>query len=111
MRVVVGCGGDGWVVAVRQGWLRCAVTVREVVSDGDRCGAGRVGFRVLATSKPRRQCLPTSTGTLADAIVDASKTEMARIGLDIDSLQISSINDKGVGYSRPSPPRTRRARP
>jgi flotillin len=36
--------------------------------------------------------------TLADAIVDASKTEMARIGLDIDSLQISSIDDKGVGY-------------
>ncbi|GAA3258854.1 SPFH domain-containing protein [Dactylosporangium siamense] len=36
--------------------------------------------------------------TLADAIVDASKTEMARIGLDIDSLQISSIHDKGVGY-------------
>jgi flotillin len=36
--------------------------------------------------------------TLADAIVDASKTEMARIGLDIDSLQISSIDDKGAGY-------------
>jgi flotillin len=38
--------------------------------------------------------------TLADAIVDASKTEMARIGLDIDSLQISSIDDKGAGYIR-----------
>ncbi|MDT5031176.1 MAG: flotillin [Actinoplanes sp.] len=36
--------------------------------------------------------------TLADAIVDASKTEMARIGLIVDSLQISSIDDKGVGY-------------
>jgi flotillin len=36
--------------------------------------------------------------TLADAIVDASKTEMARIGLSVDSLQISSIDDKGVGY-------------
>jgi flotillin len=36
--------------------------------------------------------------TLADAIVDASKTEMARIGLGVDSLQISSIDDKGVGY-------------
>ena len=35
---------------------------------------------------------------LADAIVGASKTEMARIGLEIDSLQISSISDKGVGY-------------
>jgi uncharacterized membrane protein YqiK len=38
--------------------------------------------------------------TLADAIVDASKTEMARIGLAVDSLQISSIDDKGVGYIR-----------
>ena len=38
--------------------------------------------------------------TLADAIVDASKTEMARIGLAIDSLQISSIDDKGAGYIR-----------
>jgi flotillin len=36
--------------------------------------------------------------TLADAIVGASKTEMARIGLEIDSLQISSIDDKGAGY-------------
>jgi flotillin len=36
--------------------------------------------------------------TLADAIVNASKTEMARIGLEIDSLQISSIDDKGAGY-------------
>jgi uncharacterized membrane protein YqiK len=35
---------------------------------------------------------------LADAIVNASKTEMARIGLEIDSLQISSIDDKGSGY-------------
>lgn len=38
--------------------------------------------------------------TLADAIVDASKSEMARIGLAVDSLQISSIDDKGVGYIR-----------
>jgi flotillin len=30
--------------------------------------------------------------------VDASKSEMARIGLAVDSLQISSIDDKGVGY-------------
>ena len=36
--------------------------------------------------------------TLADAIVEASKTEMARIGLAVDSLQISSIDDKGAGY-------------
>jgi flotillin len=36
--------------------------------------------------------------TLADAILNASKTEMARIGLAVDSLQISSIDDKGVGY-------------
>jgi flotillin len=38
--------------------------------------------------------------TLADAIVDASRIEMARIGLSIDSLQISSIDDKGAGYIR-----------
>jgi flotillin len=30
--------------------------------------------------------------------VDASKSEMARIGLAVDSLQISQIDDKGVGY-------------
>jgi flotillin len=36
--------------------------------------------------------------TLGDAILDASKTEMAKIGLAVDSLQISSINDKGAGY-------------
>jgi flotillin len=36
--------------------------------------------------------------TLADAILSASKTEMARIGLAVDSLQISSIDDKGAGY-------------
>src|SRR5215471_10194573 len=35
---------------------------------------------------------------LADATLDASTGEMARIGLAVDSLQISSINDKGVGY-------------
>lgn len=35
---------------------------------------------------------------LGDAIVDASKLEMARIGLAVDSLQISEINDKGSGY-------------
>ena len=38
--------------------------------------------------------------TLADAILSASKTEMARIGLAVDSLQISSIDDKGAGYIR-----------
>jgi uncharacterized membrane protein YqiK len=36
--------------------------------------------------------------TLGDAILDASKSEMARIGLAVDSLQISSIDDKGAGY-------------
>ena len=36
--------------------------------------------------------------TLADATLDASTSEMARIGLAVDSLQISSINDRGVGY-------------
>src|SRR3954454_10668446 len=37
---------------------------------------------------------------LADAIVAASKTEMGKIGLAVDSLQISSIDDKGAGYIR-----------
>ena len=36
--------------------------------------------------------------TLADAILDASHGEMAKIGLAVDSLQISSIDDKGSGY-------------
>jgi len=36
--------------------------------------------------------------TLGEAILDASKTEMARIGLAVDSLQISSIDDKGANY-------------
>lgn len=36
--------------------------------------------------------------TLAEAILDASKVEMAKIGLAVDSLQISSIDDKGSGY-------------
>jgi flotillin len=36
--------------------------------------------------------------TLGDAILDASKMEMGRIGLAVDSLQISSIDDKGANY-------------
>ncbi|HSY14701.1 MAG TPA: SPFH domain-containing protein [Jatrophihabitantaceae bacterium] len=36
--------------------------------------------------------------TLGDAILDASKGEMGKIGLAVDSLQISSIDDKGAGY-------------
>ncbi|HEY0561378.1 MAG TPA: SPFH domain-containing protein [Frankiaceae bacterium] len=35
---------------------------------------------------------------LGEAILDASKGEMARIGLNVDSLQISQIDDKGSGY-------------
>jgi uncharacterized membrane protein YqiK len=35
---------------------------------------------------------------LAEAILDASKTEMANLGLVVDSLQIQSIDDKGSGY-------------
>jgi uncharacterized membrane protein YqiK len=38
--------------------------------------------------------------TLGDAILDASKMEMGRIGLAVDSLQISSIDDKGANYIR-----------
>ncbi|MCU1669578.1 MAG: rane protein [Blastococcus sp.] len=35
---------------------------------------------------------------LGEAILDASKLEMARIGLAVDSLQISQIDDRGSGY-------------
>lgn len=35
---------------------------------------------------------------LGEAILDASKVEMSRIGLAVDSLQISQIDDKGSGY-------------
>ena len=35
---------------------------------------------------------------LAEAVLDASKTEMANLGLVVDSLQIQSIDDKGSGY-------------
>jgi uncharacterized membrane protein YqiK len=35
---------------------------------------------------------------LAEAILEASKTEMANLGLVVDSLQIQSIDDKGSGY-------------
>jgi uncharacterized membrane protein YqiK len=38
--------------------------------------------------------------TLAENVLDASKIEMARIGLSVDSLQIQSIDDKGSGYIR-----------
>ena len=36
--------------------------------------------------------------TLAENVLDASKVEMAKIGLTVDSLQIQSIDDKGSGY-------------
>ena len=36
--------------------------------------------------------------TLAEQVLDGSKTEMAKIGLAVDSLQIQSIDDRGSGY-------------
>lgn len=36
--------------------------------------------------------------SLAENVLDASKVEMARMGLTVDSLQIQSIDDKGSGY-------------
>lgn len=36
--------------------------------------------------------------TLGEAILNGSKGEMGKIGLAVDSLQISSIDDKGAGY-------------
>ena len=38
--------------------------------------------------------------TLAENVLDASKVEMAKIGLSVDSLQIQSIDDKGSNYIR-----------
>ncbi|HET9689886.1 MAG TPA: flotillin family protein [Acidimicrobiales bacterium] len=35
---------------------------------------------------------------LAEEVLDASKTEMAKLGLVVDSLQIESIDDQGSGY-------------
>jgi flotillin len=35
---------------------------------------------------------------LAEQVLDQSKTEMAKIGLAVDSLQIQSIDDRGSGY-------------
>lgn len=35
---------------------------------------------------------------LAEVVLDASKPEMEKIGLVVDSLQIQSIDDKGSGY-------------
>jgi flotillin len=36
--------------------------------------------------------------TLAENVLDASKVEMGHLGLQVDSLQIQSIDDKGSGY-------------
>jgi uncharacterized membrane protein YqiK len=40
----------------------------------------------------------TERQKLATEVLDGSKEEMAKIGLTIDSLQIQSIDDKGLGY-------------
>ena len=40
----------------------------------------------------------TERQKLATEVLDGSKEEMAKIGLVIDSLQIQSIDDKGLGY-------------
>jgi flotillin len=40
----------------------------------------------------------TERQKLAEEILDQSKTEMAKIGLIVDSLQIQSIDDMGSGY-------------
>src|SRR5947208_11592992 len=40
----------------------------------------------------------TERQKLASEVLDGSKTEMARIGLIVDSLQIQSIDDMGAGY-------------
>src|SRR5205807_8914675 len=40
----------------------------------------------------------TERQKLASEVLDGSKTEMGRIGLIVDSLQIQSIDDMGAGY-------------
>jgi regulator of protease activity HflC (stomatin/prohibitin superfamily) len=40
----------------------------------------------------------TERQKLATEVLDGSKTEMATIGLSVDSLQIQSIDDMGAGY-------------
>ena len=40
----------------------------------------------------------TERQKLSEEVLDQSKTEMARIGLMVDSLQIQSIDDMGAGY-------------
>jgi flotillin len=40
----------------------------------------------------------TERQKLASEVLDGSKTEMATIGLTVDSLQIQSIDDMGAGY-------------
>src|SRR5881398_1408462 len=40
----------------------------------------------------------TERQKLATEVLDGSKGEMARIGLSVDSLQIQSIDDMGMGY-------------
>src|SRR5271168_1678729 len=40
----------------------------------------------------------TERQKLAIEVLDGSKTEMAKIGLTVDSLQIQSIDDMGAGY-------------
>jgi flotillin len=40
----------------------------------------------------------TERQKLATEVLDGSKTEMAKIGLIVDSLQIQSIDDMGAGY-------------
>jgi len=40
----------------------------------------------------------TERQKLAEEVLDQSKSEMAKIGLTVDSLQIQSIDDMGAGY-------------
>ena len=40
----------------------------------------------------------TERQKLANEVLDGSKTDMAKIGLMVDALQIQSIDDKGLGY-------------
>ena len=78
--------------------------VADAAKEGDDAQPGHAGGRGGRGLAATQQGLTLAVHAVIvfkvgdDAIVDASKTEMARIGLAVDSLQISSIDDKGAGY-------------
>src|SRR6202161_4671587 len=54
-------------------------------------------LRSIIGSMPVQEIV-TERQKLATEVLDGSKTEMAKIGLTVDSLQIQSIDDNNIGY-------------